>query len=60
MLVSNQHCENNIFGCAETNMALRAWHDWCHWKGQFGFTLQGEIEAFEMQIEHLKTLKLWS
>lgn len=60
MLVSDQHCENSIFGCAETNMAARAWHDWCHWKFQLPFTLEGEAAAFEVQIDHLKTLGLWT
>lgn len=60
MLVSDQNCQNTIFGCPEANMAMRAWHDWCHWRGGFAFDLEGEYQAFEVQIEHLKTLGMWS
>lgn len=60
MVVSDANSESTIFGSVEVNCAFRAWHDWCHWKGRFPFTLEGERQAYEMQIEHLKTVGCWS
>lgn len=45
--------ENTIFGDPEVNYHFRAWHDWCHWKGSFDFSFQGEYGVFGMQCEHL-------
>lgn len=53
MVVWSGACENTIFDCPETNMDFRAWHDWCHWKGSFPFTLDGERQAVEMQCQHI-------
>lgn len=54
--VDNRHSENTVFACPETNWAFRAWHDWCHWKGQYPFTLDGEAAVARMQIEHVRML----
>lgn len=53
MLVSSEFSDHTVFACNETNYAFRAWHDWCHWKGQFPFTYLGELDAYEMQVSHL-------
>ncbi len=56
MVVWSGACENTIFDCPETNQDFRAWHDWCHWRGQFPFTLDGEKDAVAMQCDNLQTL----
>jgi hypothetical protein len=56
MMVYSGASDNTIFGDREVNWAFRAWHDWCHWKGGYDFTSEGEAAACEMQVEHIKTL----
>lgn len=56
MLVWSGASDNTIYGDSETNWAFRAWHDWCHWKGQHEFNLVGERACMEMQLEHLRTV----
>lgn len=53
MMVYSGGSNETIYGDKEINWAFRAWHDWCHWKGGFDFTEEGEAAACEMQIEHL-------
>jgi len=48
--------DHTIFGDRETNWAFRAWHDWCHYRGDLPFTLDGETDAAHMQVEHLIAL----
>jgi len=55
-VVSSLFSDNTIFACPETNYAFRAWHDWCHVKGQHPFTLEGEAAVARMQIEHIRAL----
>jgi hypothetical protein len=45
--------ESTIFGDPHVNHSFRAWHDWCHWQGQFDFSLRGEFGAYKMQCCHL-------
>jgi hypothetical protein len=45
--------EDTIYKEPYVNYAFRAWHDLCHWRGQFSFTLQGEIATCEMQCRQL-------
>lgn len=56
MLVYAGHSDATIFDCEHVNHAFRAWHDWCHVKGQFEFNAKGEEQAFEMQCNHLRTV----
>ena len=56
MLVWKGESEDTIFGCPETNWAFRAWHDWCHIKGGFPFTVKGETLAAGMQASQLITV----
>lgn len=46
-------CECTIFDQPEVNYAMRAWHDWCHWRYGYDFSLRGETMACEKQIEQL-------
>lgn len=56
MLVWNGASSRTIFADPETNYAFRAWHDWCHWRGNLPFTLEGERQAAAMQMDHVRTL----
>ena len=54
--VWNGASEQTVYGSTEHNFMFRAWHDWCHWKGQHEFNLAGEAAALAMQLEHLATV----
>lgn len=56
MTVWNGASDCTIYDSAEVNWAFRAWHDWCHWKGQHDFTLAGERAVMQMQRDHLRTV----
>ena len=45
-----------IFGDSEVNYAFPAWHDWCHWRGRFPFTFEGEQHVCKMQCAQLLSL----
>ena len=49
MCVSNGTTDDAAFDTAETWHAFRAWHDWCHIKGGWGFDLQGECATVRLQ-----------
>jgi hypothetical protein len=53
MVVWSGGSEATIYGHRNVNFAFRAWHDFCHWRGGYDFTLEGEIAACEMQCQHL-------
>lgn len=42
-----------IYGDAQVNFAFRAWHDFEHKAGRYGFMLAGETAACEAQIATL-------
>jgi hypothetical protein len=56
MLVYAGGSERTIYGDPEVNFAFRAWHDWCHWRGRFDFSHEGERAACAMQGDHLVTI----
>ena len=39
----------SIYGSPIVNNYARAWHDWCHYWGEFDFTPEQELEVCEMQ-----------
>lgn len=43
-----------IFGTPEVNHSFRAWHDWCHWKAEANFSLQGETEVCNTMLQHIQ------
>jgi hypothetical protein len=53
MLVYSGGSERTIYGDPEVNFAFRAWHDWCHWRGRYDFSHEGERAACAMQGDHL-------
>ena len=53
MVVYSGGSEQTIYGDLEVNFAFRAWHDWCHWRGRFDFSHEGERAACAMQGDHL-------
>ncbi len=42
-----------VYGDPHVNYAFRAWHDWCHWRGNHDFSLEGEVATCEMQCRQL-------
>lgn len=54
LVIAQEGSDNTIFGAPAINHAFRAWHDWCHWKGEFDFSLYGECATCSMQIDHLR------
>ncbi|QPC44957.1 hypothetical protein HW532_20990 [Kaustia mangrovi] len=46
--------DHTIFGSPETNIAFRAWHDWCHLHLGADFSSEGEAAAAALQIKHLR------
>lgn len=55
LLVASEGSDKTIFGDPAVNIAFRAWHDWCHWWGDFDFSLAGEMATCSMQIEQLRS-----
>lgn len=49
----NDNSKENIFGNAEINAMFRAWHDYMHVVTGNDFTLQGEINTYQIQVEML-------
>ncbi len=45
--------EQTIFGDPDVNYHFRAWHDWCHWRGGYDFSMQGEYNTLKLQCQHL-------
>ena len=45
-----------IYADPEVNWCFRAWHDWCHWRGNHPLSLKGEHATCAMQAQHLLTL----
>jgi hypothetical protein len=56
LMVWDGASETTMFDCRETNYAWRAWHDWCHYKLQAPFNMDGERLVVEMQKDHLRTV----
>ena len=56
MVVYSGRSDHTIYGDAAVNHAFRAWHDWCHWKGTFPLSPDGEAEACQMQCDQLYDL----
>ena len=56
MIVWSGGSDATVFGAPVVNWAFRAWHDWCHWHGEYPFTLDGEKAACAMQCDQLVAL----
>jgi hypothetical protein len=56
MIVWSGGSSATIYGDPEVNFAFRAWHDFCHWRGDCDYSLEGEIATCHMQCQHLVTL----
>jgi hypothetical protein len=56
MVVYAGGCENTIYADPAVNHAFRAWHDWCHWRGEHDFSVAGETAVYHIQCQHLVML----
>lgn len=41
--------ERTVYADPQVNFAFRAWHDWCHWQGDYDLSIDGEAAASSMQ-----------
>lgn len=53
--VNTGFSDRTIFGHPSVNWSFRAWHDYCHLLGGFGFDKTGERNASLLQTEQLET-----
>jgi hypothetical protein len=53
MIVSRDHSDHTIFDDPSTNVAFRAWHDWCHLALNAEFDLSGEQAVCALQSAQL-------
>ena len=56
MLVFSGGSDATIYGDPEVNWCFRAWHDWCHLRGNHSLSLAGEQATCAMQAQHLLSL----
>jgi hypothetical protein len=56
MVVYGGGSEGTIYGDPEVNHAFRAWHDLCHWSGEYDFSVQGEAAVCKMQAFQLRQM----
>ena len=54
LIVAAAGSSATIFGDPTVNYAFRAWHDWCHWKGECDFSLNGEMATCCIQLSHVQ------
>lgn len=53
LVVAHDGSNSTIFASPSVNFAFRAWHDWCHWNGDFDFSLYGESATCCLQISQM-------
>jgi hypothetical protein len=56
LIVYSGGSDNTIYGDREVNWHFRAWHDWCHYHGQYRLTFDGEAAVCALQSQHLISL----
>ncbi len=56
MVVFSGGSDATVYADPEVNWCFRAWHDWCHWRGNHPLSLMGERATCVMQAQHLVTL----
>lgn len=56
ILVWSGASDKTIFGCAETNYAFRAWHDYRHITENAPFNFKGETITYIKQCEDIRTI----
>jgi len=54
--IANYGCDTSIYGCKDTNILFRFYHDVTHLELNQGFSKAGEYAVIE---QHLKELKEW-
>jgi hypothetical protein len=56
MIVWAGGSDATIYGDREVNYAFRAWHDFCHWRGEFDYSLRGEAATWSLQRDQVLAL----
>jgi len=54
MVVFSGGSTATIYADPDINYAFRAWHDFCHWRGEHDLSLDGEAATCLMQCRHLR------
>ncbi len=54
--VNSVNSDNTIYGSYTINIMSRAWHDWAHLQGGYGFSVEGEANACRLQCEQIREL----
>ena len=56
MIVWSGGSDQTIYADRKVNYCFRAWHDWCHVRGDHPFTDEGERAVCRMQCDHVTEL----
>jgi len=54
--INSANSDNTIYGCPTINVMSRAWHDWAHLQGGYGFSVEGEANAWRLQSQQIREL----
>jgi hypothetical protein len=54
--IDSVNSDNTIYGSSTINIMSRAWHDWAHLQGGFGFSVEGETSACQLQCKQIREL----
>ena len=52
--INSDNSDDTIYGSSSINIMSRAWHDWAHLHGGYGFDVSGEAKACRLQCEQIK------
>lgn len=54
--INSVNSDDTIYGSRIINIMSRAWHDWAHLQGGYGFSVEGEASACRLQCEQIREL----
>lgn len=54
--INSANSDNTIYGSSAINIMSRAWHDWAHLQGGYGFSVEGEASACRLQCHQIRKL----
>ncbi|TLX16201.1 hypothetical protein [Rhizobium sp. MHM7A] len=54
--INSANSDDTIYGCPTINIMSRAWHDWAHLHGGYGFGVEGETNACRLQCQQIREL----
>jgi hypothetical protein len=54
--INSANSHDTIYGSPTINIMSRAWHDWAHLHGGYGFSVEGEVNACRLQCQQIREL----